>query len=158
VSCGSAALCSPSSIFISYAREDLDAVWKRKQRLEEGGCVVWFDLERLKPGDYWPDELENEVSKRCSLFISVISRTTESEFEAYYHLERYWAAERARKFSPGEAFYMPVVIDDLPRKFEREPRLSDEVNATRALGGEVSAEFVKDLLSIQERRASLHTP
>jgi hypothetical protein len=37
------------AIFVSYAREDLEVVRKLKQRLEEGGCIVWFDLERLKP-------------------------------------------------------------------------------------------------------------
>ena len=68
------------AIFISYAREDVETVWKMKEQLEAGGCIVWFDLERLKPGDHWPMELEAEVSKRCCLFISVVSQTTETEF------------------------------------------------------------------------------
>jgi hypothetical protein len=147
-----------SAIFVSYAREDVDSVWKVKQRLEEGGSVVWFDLERLKPGDYWPAELEDEVSKRCSLFISVISRTTESEIEAYYHMERHWAAERAKKFSRGEAFYLPVIVDDSSFEFRREPRLSHEVNATRALGGELPPEFVAHVRLIEQRRATSLAP
>ncbi|HKM58952.1 MAG TPA: toll/interleukin-1 receptor domain-containing protein [Chthoniobacterales bacterium] len=141
------------AIFISYAREDVDTVWKLKQALEEGGCVVWFDLERLKPGDYWPAELEDEISKRCSLFVSVISGTTETECEAYYHMERGWAATRAGKFSPGEPFYLPVVIDDLSFEFQREPRLSQSVNATRAPGGGLPPEFIAHVRTIQQRRA-----
>ncbi|MBV8141082.1 MAG: toll/interleukin-1 receptor domain-containing protein [Verrucomicrobia bacterium] len=146
------------AIFISYAREDLETVWKLKQGLEEGGCVVWFDLERLKPGDYWPAELEDEVSKRCSLFVSVISRTTETEFEAYYHMERGWAAARAGKFSRGEPFYLPVVIDESPFEFLREPRLSQIVNATRAPGGVLPSEFVAHVCAVQQRRTIQPTP
>jgi hypothetical protein len=145
------------AIFISYAREDADTVWRLKQILEGGGCIVWFALERLKPGDYWPAKLEDEVSKRCSLFVSVISRTTETEFEAYYHMERGWAAERARKFSPGEAFYLPVVVDDSLFEFQREPRLSQIINATRARGGVLPPEFVAHVRSIQQYRIASPT-
>lgn len=122
------------AIFISYAREDFEVVRKLKQNLEEGGCLVWFDLERLKPGDYWPDELQDEISKRCSLFISVVSRRTESESESYYHMERNWAAERAGKFSRGEAFYLPVAIDHSSFEFQREPRLTNEVQSDTGAG------------------------
>jgi TIR domain-containing protein/SIR2-like protein len=146
------------AIFISYAREDFEVVRKLKQKLEEGGCLVWFDLERLKPGDYWPGELQDEISKRCSLFISVVSRSTESESESYYHMERNWAAERAGKFSRGEAFYLPVAIDDSSFEFQREPRLTQQVQATRALGGELSPEFVAHARLIQQRRANPQTP
>jgi TIR domain/SIR2-like domain len=142
------------AIFISYAREDVQVVWKMKQQLEEGGCVVWFDLERLKPGDHWSGELEDEVSKRCSLFISVISRTTETESEAYYHKERHWAAKRAEKFSQGEPFYLPVIIDDSSFEFRREPRLSHDVNGTRAAGGLLAAEFVAYARTIQLQRTT----
>lgn len=112
----------------------------------------------MKPGDYWPAELEDEVSKRCSLYISVISRTTETEFEAYYHMERGWAAERARKFSPGEAFYLPVVVDDSLFEFQREPRLSQIVNATRAPVGVLPSEFFAHVRSIQQRRITSPAP
>lgn len=142
------------AIFISYAREDVATVRKIKLLLEEAGCVVWFDLERLNPGDNWSGELEDEVSKRCSLFISVVSRTTETKDEAYYHKERTWAAERAKQFSRGEPFYVPVVIDDSSRNFKREPRLSRDVHAVRAPDGELPAEVVVHLRSVQERRTT----
>ena len=146
------------AIFISYAREDVQTVWKMKQQLEEGGSIVWFDLERLKPGDHWPIELEDEVLKRCCLFVSVVSRTTETEFEAYYHKERHWAAKRAESFSQREPFYLPVVIDDSPFELQREPRLSHDVNATRAPGGALPAEFVTHVRSIQLRRTASLPP
>ena len=125
-----------------------------KEQLEAGGCIVWFDLERLKPGDHWPMELEAEVSRRCCLFISVVSQTTETEFEAYYHKERHWAANRAENFSQREPFYLPVVIDESPFEFQREPHLSHEVNATRAPGGALPDEFVTHVRSIQQRRTA----
>ncbi|MBV9489802.1 MAG: toll/interleukin-1 receptor domain-containing protein [Verrucomicrobia bacterium] len=140
------------AIFLSYAREDEAAIIRLKGALEQAGCVVWYDRERLKPGDYWPDELETEVSHRCSLFISAISKTTENTAEAYYHRERRWAANRALSFSRGEEFYIPVVIDDSPFEFLREPKEAGNVQATRAPDGDLPRGFAEHLWSIQQRR------
>jgi len=76
----------------------------------------------------------------------------------YYHKERNWAAERAGKFSRGEAFYLPVAIDNFSFEFQRETRLTHEVQATRALGGELPPEFIAHARLIQQRRTIPLTP
>lgn len=143
------------AIFISYAREDETAVIRLKAGLERHGCVCWYDRERLKPGGNWHNELEDAVKKRCALFLSVVSQTTENAAEGYFHQERNWAAERKGVFSDDEEFYIPVVIDDSPLGTRREPRVFRQIQATRLVDGEVTAEFGEHLRLLQDKRQSL---
>ena len=143
------------AVFISYAREDEEQARQIKAGLERAGCRVWYDRERLKPGAHWHAHLEDAVKEHCSLFISVISRTTEGTPEAYFHLERNWAAERANRFSEGEEFYLPVVIDpDLSPCAQREPRLARKTQATQLAGGVVTEDFGRHVRALQEKRIS----
>jgi TIR domain/SIR2-like domain len=144
------------AIFLSYAREDEEAARRLKAGLERHGCVVWYDRERLKPGGNWHNHLREEVQGRCALFLSVISRTTESAPVGYFHQERNWAAEWQAMFSEGEEFYIPVVIDDSPLASKREPRSFRNVQATHLPAGEVTEDFGEHLRQLMEkRRASL---
>ncbi len=143
------------AVFVSYAREDEDAVRRLIGGLQEAGCTVWYDRERLKPGAYWPSELEDEVKSRCGLFVSVVSRTTESSPEGYYHRERNWAAERYNGFSQGHAadeFYIPVVIDESPLATQNEPRVFASVQCTRLKNGAATDEFARHVHALQQKR------
>jgi len=140
------------AIFMSYAREDEEAARRLKAGLERHGCLVWYDRERLKPGGNWHNNLEDEVKGRCSLFLSVISRTTEGAPAGYFHQERNWAAEWQAMFSEGEEFYVPVVIDDSSLATKREPRSFRNVQSTHLPGGEVTVEFGKQMRQLMEKR------
>jgi hypothetical protein len=140
------------AIFLSYAREDDDAVRRLKAGLERHGCTVWYDRQRLKPGANWHGDLQDEVKERSSLFLSVISRTTESAPYGYFHQERNWAAERQAMFAEGEEFYIPVVIDDSPLVTKREPRVFRSVQATSLPGGDVTEDFGRHLYNLQQKR------
>lgn len=143
------------AVFISYVREDETAVKALKAGLEAYGCEVWYDRERLKSGTNFNYELEDEVKQRCSLFVSVISRNTESQHEAYFHRERNWAAQRALSYPDAlrAEFYHPVVIDGVPLDEVRyEPRAFDGCHRTHLPDGEVSPEFGQRLVDLQRRR------
>jgi len=142
------------AIFMSYAREDEDAARALKAGLERHGCIVWYDRERLKPGGNWHNNLEDEVKGRCSLFLSVISRTTEGSPAGYFHQERNWAAEWKAMFSEGEEFYVPVVIDDSALATKREPRSFRNVQVTHLPGGEVTSDFGEHMRKLMEKRSA----
>jgi TIR domain/SIR2-like domain len=142
------------AIFLSYAREDEAAVVQLKAALEQAGLLVWYDRERLKGGQRWPDELKIAVSN-CSLFISVISTTTETTPEAYYHAERSWAAARLAQFAASDEFYIPVVIDDSPLPCKREPANLAEIHVTRTPGGLPPDSLVEHLKEVLQGRGQL---
>jgi hypothetical protein len=126
-------------------------VVRLKSALEQAGCIVWYDRERLKPGQYWAERLQEQVSQDCSVFVSVISHNTESQEQAYFHRERYWAAERSTLFPLGE-FYIPVVIDESPFEFILEQKVAKNSQATRAPGGNPPDDFPPWIRALQERR------
>jgi hypothetical protein len=142
------------AIFMSYAREDEEAARRLKAGLEKHGCIVWYDRERLKPGGNWHNDLEDQVKGRCSLFLSVISRTTEGAPSGYFHQERNWASEWQAMFAEGEEFYIPVIIDDSPLATAREPRNFRRVQATRLPDGEVTDAFGQHLRTLQQKRVT----
>lgn len=142
------------AIFMSYAREDEEAARRLKAGLERYGCIVWYDRERLKPGSHWANHLEDEVKGRCSLFLSIVSRTTESAPSGYFHQERNWASEWGAMFSEGEEFYVPVIIDESPLPTKREPRSFRNVQATTLPGGEVTEGFGRYLSALQQKRVA----
>jgi len=139
-------------IFLSYAREDETAALQLKGGLEKAGCRVWFDRERLKPGVRWHAHLEDAVKRRCSLFVSLVSHTTETVSEAYYHLERRWAAERLDRIVEDREFYFPVIIDDSPIALAHEPRAVRQFQATCLPGGIVVNGFGEHLCALQQHR------
>jgi hypothetical protein len=83
-------------IFISYAREDYEAAKRLSDRLSIDDLVSWLDVERLKGLERWSRELKTQVSEKCWLFISLISKTTvhESTWEGWFIAERKMAMER----------------------------------------------------------------
>ena len=48
-------------IFLSYGREDLQAVEQLYQRLEQSGLRPWMDTEALNPGAEWRDSILEEI-------------------------------------------------------------------------------------------------
>jgi hypothetical protein len=142
------------AIFISYAREDEEAAANVVRGLQQAGCIVWYDRQRLEAGQHWHNSLEDEVKERCGLFLSLISRTTETTRESYYHLERNWAAVRAQRMAHDEEFYIPVVIDDSPLPTAREPRAFHQIQATQLPGGAITPAFAERLLGLQHKAMS----
>jgi TIR domain/SIR2-like domain len=142
------------AIFVSYAREDEAAAANLVRGLQEAGCTVWYDRERLHAGQQWHNSLEDAVKRRCGLFLSVISHTTEDARQSYYLLERNWAASRAEQFAHDEEFYIPVVIDDSSLPTKKEPRVFQQIQATLLPGGAITPDFAVRLLGLQRKAMS----
>jgi hypothetical protein len=141
------------SIFISYshAAGDAAAAFRMVEKLRAKGCLVWLDDDRLTCGDNFENDLADAVRRHCGFFVSVISRTTESRGEAYYHKERNWAAERVQSMTHARPFYFPVAIDDTPLPSRQEPRAFAAIDAEMAPGGEISEAFAARLAELQQR-------
>lgn len=144
---------TPGAIFVSYVREDEPAVRNLVSRLQSAGCDVWLDLERLQSGMSFDHRIEDYIKRRCSLFISVVSHQTEAQSECYAHLERNWAAERARRISDADRdlFYHPVVTDQIdPGSVRREPYAFSGVHRPVYISGQVDDDFCQRLRGLQQ--------
>lgn len=105
-----ASAAAQDSIFLSYSRHDFAAAQQLCKDLQELRIeAVWFDHDRLQPGDEWSKAIASAI-KRCYLFVPLISSHTEQRNEGYFREEWKQAVERDRQIE-GRAFIVPVVID-----------------------------------------------
>ena len=97
------------AVFLSYAREDIDAARRIAGALISQGVEVWFDQSELVGGDQWDAKIRGQIGS-CALFVPVISAHTNARAEGYFRLEWLLAVERSRLMADDAAFLVPVVI------------------------------------------------
>lgn len=95
------------SVFISYMREDIDAVRRLKAGLDAAGIVSWFDKERLRVGDFFTPEIQEAIA-RSTCFIAVVSQHTGSVEKSYFISEWRFAIEQSKHWS--RKFILPVIV------------------------------------------------
>jgi nucleoside 2-deoxyribosyltransferase len=66
---------SEPKVFISYSHEDNDDEWVRRfaEALREQSVDVWYDAERVKWGDSFPDALEAGL-RGSDAIVAILSR------------------------------------------------------------------------------------
>ena len=134
----------PDPIFISYAHDDLEAVKRLEQTLDQAGLDVWFDQSTLKGGDDWEHRIKANIRK-CSLFLAVISVNAVQRVEGYFRREWRWAVERAQGIAESVPFIVPVIVDDTPEEVEHMPEDFWKKQSLRAVGGVLAPERVDQL-------------
>jgi len=72
-------LPSGGYVFLSYAREDRDAVEVLAQQLAAVGVTVWYDRE-LKAGERWVRELEMRIQAARALVVVISPRSKDSKW------------------------------------------------------------------------------
>jgi HEAT repeat protein len=131
-----------NAIFISYASEDLPSVAQLVAGLEAEGLPVWFDKNRLKPGDSFNPKIEQYISRDCCCLVAVISQNTERLPEGYFRREWNLALDRSHSFHYAVRFIVPVIVDDtaepltVPPEFRRRTYI-------RLAGGALTRDFVE---------------
>lgn len=144
-----------SAIFLSYARNDLAGAQRLRDALVAAGLAVFFDLRQLDSGDDFDALIRNHI-RTCSLFIPIISATTQSRPEAYFRLEWHLAEERARLMAKGVAFILPVAIDDTPESSALVPDKFLQVQWTRLPGGVPTPEFIQRVARLTQNRVTTY--
>ena len=140
------------AIFVSYASEDVEAAGRLAEGLRVAGLDVWFDKAALQLADDWARSIRRGI-EQCSLFLPVVSRQSLSEENRRRYFWREWndADDFARGMAPGEAFIVPVVIDDtridralLPDSFKRAQGASLPEGRVTPEVAELLRELVRD--------------
>ena len=102
---------SERGVFLSYAREDIDATRRLAGALHHAGIGVWLDETELRGGGAWDSKRRRQI-KECSLFVPIISAHTQTRLEGYFRLEWKLAAQRTHTMAAAKPFLVPVVADD----------------------------------------------
>src|ERR1700693_2444072 len=68
------------TVFLSYAREDLDQARQVERELAAMEVTVWRDQEQLRTGQNWPKALGEAIAGSDALLLLWSSRAAESTF------------------------------------------------------------------------------
>jgi len=98
------------TIFISYAREDIEAARKIYQELRESGFNPWLDKERLIPGHKWKDEIIKAIRNSQS-FIALLSANSTSK-KGFVQKELKEALEVLELYPDSAIYLIPVRLDN----------------------------------------------
>jgi hypothetical protein len=134
-------------VFVSYAKEDFPAAQRISAALEELGLDVWFDKDRLEAGDQYDQKIKRNI-KACSLFVPIVSATTERRMEGYFRREWKLAEERSWAIADGVPFIVPVVIDETPPYGSMVPEAFHKAQWTQLREGAITPEFESRLVKL----------
>src|SRR4051812_43633809 len=138
-----------SAVFLSYAREDVDAARRIADALRGFGVEVWFDQSELRGGDAWDANIKRQI-RECALFVPIISARCEARHEGYFRREWNLAVDRTLDMAHDAPFLVPIVIDETDDATARVPDRFRSVQWTRLPGGIPTPEMVMRIKRLLE--------
>lgn len=99
--------------FISYVREDSDAVDELERVLTAAGIPVWRDVRSLFPGDVWKARIREAIQGNAMAFIPVFSTTSEARHKSQMREEIRLAIDEYRKMVPNQQWIFSVRLDEV---------------------------------------------
>lgn len=102
----------PGHVFISYVREDRDAVNALQRHLSAAGVAVWRDTESLWPGQDWRAEIRRSIQSGSFAFLACFSDASEARETSYQNEELLLAVEQQRLRPVGRPWLIPVRLNE----------------------------------------------
>lgn len=108
-----------ANTFISYCRADKLEVKKLYHQLNNDGFSVWFDEEKLLPGQDWSLEIENNLRRATTVILCLSSNSVTRE--GYVQKELKLALNVAQEKPEGTIYIIPVRLDscDVPKSLQK---------------------------------------
>lgn len=110
--------------FISYAHEDFEIANRIATLIQNMGATVWFDKNELKPGDYFSNEIKDNIEE-CKRFVPILSHNAAQKTRGFFRKEWAKALEEA-DFRLGSPYITPIVIDNVSMKHQGFPKVFSE--------------------------------
>jgi hypothetical protein len=106
-------------IFISYAREDKEAIVRLYEDLKGHGYSLWLDLIDLKGGQEWEEEIGIALEDAAMALICLSNRSVSKR--GYINREIRKVLELVEYMPEGGVFLIPVRLEDCdyPRRLSR---------------------------------------
>jgi len=110
-------------IFLLYARADQAAVHHLYQRLVKQGADVWFDQEKILPGQDWEKEIHKAIHNSDIVIVCLSKQFNQQG--GYRHEELRIAVEKASSLPEDEIFLIPARLEmcDTPEPLRRWQRV-----------------------------------
>jgi adenylate cyclase len=118
------------AVFLSYASQDAVVARRLSEALTSAGIEVWFDQSELRGGDAWDQKIRRQI-KECSLFVPVISASTDGRSEGYFRREWRLAVERTHDMADHVTFLLPLAVGGLDEKQAHVPEAFRDVQWMR---------------------------
>jgi TolB-like protein len=129
------------AVFLSYASQNAEPAQRLCNALRAAGIEVWFDRSELRGGDAWDQKIRQQI-RDCTLFLPIISRSTQARSEGYFRLEWRLADQRTHLMGRSRAFLVPICVDNTSEKDADVPDSFSAVQWTRLPDGAPTSEFV----------------
>lgn len=94
-------------VFISYVREDQDAVDRLCRELRSRDVEVWLDREEILPGQRWREAIRGAI-RGGAFFIACFSQNFTSRSRNYMNEELTIAIEELRQRTTSITWFIPV--------------------------------------------------
>lgn len=88
-----------SHAFISYVRDNNEAIQKLSNRLEANGVKVWLDRNEIKPGFRWEKAIKDAIQEGA-FFIACFSKEYLQRSKTYMNEELTLAIEHSCLLKP----------------------------------------------------------
>ena len=109
---GSVSDDAPQHVFVSYVREDGDAVDGLCEVLNASQIPYWRDRSSLAPGDAWKATIRDAIRGGSLVFLACFSENSRGRSKSHMNEELTLAVEEFRKMPPGRTWLIPVRFDD----------------------------------------------
>ena len=98
-------------VFISYCRENMDAVDRLCENLTSRGIKVWLDRNALKPGTQWKPAIQQAI-QHGDFFIACFSAEVNARNQTYMSEELKVAIEELHQRPVDKAWFIPVKLNE----------------------------------------------
>lgn len=139
-------------VFLSYTREDIEAVENLKKAIEQiNNVTCWYDKREIAAGDDWTVQIAINI-RGADLFIPLIS-TNSLDHEDGYVQKEWFLANNVWIFRKNDGntgkYIVPIVIDDSNLYGEKISRHFDnKINIVKIPKGNPNSEFLNQIKEI----------
>ena len=146
-----------NAVFISYCRTDSTGAVSRDQDIAIRDALVardvdvWLDQRALEGGDDYSKKIRRYINT-CSVFLPLISQTTESRPDGFFRMEWGWALERLPHFTGSDRqFLFPVLLDNVDPVQAKIPDEFKRIQITKMLSETPDTELLDRLQTLYQK-------
>ena len=103
-----------NKVFVSYLREDYEKVLPIVEKLKNNRIDVWFDKDKVNPGENWRTKVQNAI-ENCEFYIICLSGLAIST-RGYFYTELKAAYKEQAQRGNEDVYIIPILLEDLSPK------------------------------------------